>query len=84
MKHYYYEKDGTRKYYHIDEDANIVNDGYYYLRDTFYENMTEKEYEEMNLAISNGKYKLNNIIIDINSDYNRYCFTIIKKKTVKP
>ena len=31
-----------------------------------------------------SKYKLNNIIIDINSDYNRYCFTITKKKTVKP
>lgn len=31
-----------------------------------------------------SKYKLKNIIVDINSDYNRYCFTITKKKTVKP
>lgn len=33
-----------------------------------------------------SKYKLNNIIIDIQSSYNRYCFTITKKKkkTLQP
>ena len=32
-----------------------------------------------------SKYKLKNIIVDaIKNDYNRYCFTITKKKTVKP
>ena len=31
-----------------------------------------------------SKYKLDNIIVDIKNDYNRYCFTITKKKTVKP
>ena len=31
-----------------------------------------------------SKYKLDNIIVDIQSSHNRYCFTITKKKTVKP
>lgn len=31
-----------------------------------------------------SKYKLDNIIVDIKNDYNHYCFTITKKKTVKP
>ena len=33
-----------------------------------------------------SKYKLNNIIIDIQSGYTRYCFTITKKKkkTLQP
>lgn len=61
MKHCCYEKDGSRKYYHIDEDEKIVNEGYYYLRGTCYENMTEKAHEEMNRAISDGEYQLNNI-----------------------
>ena len=76
--------DDTQTFSNLDELFDYIENSSLLVKAVYRSQNEQFSAEENLIKPLESKYKLKNIIVDINSDYNRYCFTITKKKTVKP
>jgi hypothetical protein len=76
--------DDTQTFSNLDELFDYIENSSLPVKAVYRSQNKRFSAEENLIKPLESKYKLKNFIIDINSDYNRYCFTITKKKTVKP
>ena len=76
--------DDTQTFSNLDELFDYIENSSLPVKAVYRSQNEQFSAEENLIKPLESKYKLKNIIVDINSDYNRYCFTITKKKTVKP
>ena len=76
--------DDTQTFSNLDELFDYIENSSLPVKAVYRSQNKQFSAEENLIKPLESKYKLKNIIVDINSDYNRYCFTITKKKTVKP
>ena len=76
--------DDTQTFSSLDELFHYIENSSLPVKAVYRSQNKQFSAEENLIKPLESKYKLKNIIIDINNDYNRYCLTINKKKTVKP
>ena len=76
--------DDTQTFSNLDELFDYIENSSLPVKAVYRSQNKQFSAEENLVKPLESKYKLKNFIIDINSNYNRYCFTVTKKKTVKP
>ena len=76
--------DDAQTFSDLDELFNYIENSSMPVKAIYRSQNKQFSAEENLIKPLESKYKLDNIILDIKSDYNHYCFTITKKKTVKP